>query len=54
MASPPQLAAVIEREDYGCVALGPEFDFPHQIDRTVAVARTNLQEALFLQAADPS
>ena len=49
------LAAIIEREGDGYVALCPELDVASQGD-TVEEARRNLVEAveLFLEAADPS
>ena len=50
-----RLAAVIEREDDGYVALCPELDIASQ-GATVEEARENLIEALtlFFETADPS
>jgi predicted RNase H-like HicB family nuclease len=49
-----QFTAIIEREDYGYVALCPELDVASQGD-TIEEARANLQEALelFLETASP-
>jgi predicted RNase H-like HicB family nuclease len=50
-----QFAAVIEREEEGCVSLCPELDIASQGD-TVEEARANLIESieLFFEIADPS
>ena len=55
MAEHRTVAAIIEREGDGYVALCPELDVASQGD-TVEEARDNLEEAvqLFFETADPS
>ena len=54
MKHPPQLTAIVEREDDGYVALCPELDIASQ-GETEEEARRNLAEALelFFEVADP-
>jgi predicted RNase H-like HicB family nuclease len=53
MNQPPQLTAIIERQDNAYIALCPELDIASQGD-TVEEARRNLAEALelFFAVAD--